>query len=55
MSPNSYCLLSEEEQLSIGEIVASIANADMMADILIQWLNQPANGARSEINWRKLG
>ena len=34
MSPNSYCLLSEEEQLSIGEIVASIANADMMADIL---------------------
>ena len=34
MSPNSYCLLSEEEQLRIGEIVASIANADMMADIL---------------------
>ena len=33
MSPDSYELLSEEEQLSIGEIIASIANADMMSDI----------------------
>ena len=34
MSPDSYDLLSEEEQFGIGEIVASIANADMMVDIL---------------------
>ena len=36
MSPDSYDLLSEGEQFSLGAIIASIANADMMTDMLIQ-------------------
>ncbi len=34
MSPDSYDLLSEQEKLRIGEIIASIANADMLRDIV---------------------
>lgn len=36
MSPDSYKLLTEKEQLSIGRIVAANANADIMSDILNQ-------------------
>lgn len=34
MSPDSYNLLSEEEKLRIGEIVAAMANADSMLETL---------------------
>ena len=36
MSPGSYKLLTEKEQLSIGGIVAANSNAEMMSDILNQ-------------------
>ncbi len=34
MSPDSYDMLSEEEQLSIGEMIAAMVNADIFTDVL---------------------